>query len=689
MKTAYILGAMSLAWAAHAVTPPATSQVAAYVPDPFEEQVDALVRDGLEHPAQALESLQALQRTHTAAPDAQRVLLQGIGSVQAQSGATAQATAVADQLALLAPADAGGRTLAASNLVRAEAALRLGHLDVAAALAQSALPTLRANCPGDAPRGALFDAATCDYRSAWRALDLLERRATGQGLDVAATAHAQAALALAEWANDAHRQSSNLSSLAWHALGSGDRALAERLIVRAERLAAQTADPMQQALIFGTEARLANAQSNRSLALQKLQQARALAVQATAPRLESRILNNLSDLYAQLGRPNDALRVAGQALPLAHLSQDLHLEGLLLSNMAVAHIQLGHIVEGKQLLDRALGLWRQSGETGSQAITLREVGEALAAAGDARAALDIYHRERKLSEELAQANRSQAIEKLRTRNDAAARQRDIELLERDNALKAEALANNDLQQRIWWLLAAVMLLATALVTLLYRRVRETNRRLAASQLQLRSQSERDPLTNLANRRHFQAMMEQLDRQPGGFEGALLLVDIDHFKQVNDVHGHAVGDQVLVEVARRLNKAVRGDDLVVRWGGEEFLILAPRAAPEQANHMAARVLHSVGGTPITVGVSTLAVTTSVGYARFPLPPGNAQVPWEQAIKLADLALYTAKSLGRNRAVGITATRATTAEALQAMEMDFAQAWNTGQVTLLQTSGPSST
>ncbi|HEY8706788.1 MAG TPA: GGDEF domain-containing protein, partial [Burkholderiaceae bacterium] len=200
-----------------------------------------------------------------------------------------------------------------------------------------------------------------------------------------------------------------------------------------------------------------------------------------------------------------------------------------------------------------------------------------------------------------------------------------------------------------------------------------------------AQSERDPLTNLANRRHFQTVMTRLCRS-GGFDGALLLVDLDHFKRVNDVHGHAAGDQVLVEVARRLNDAVRGDDLVVRWGGEEFLILAPRATAEQAQQIAARVLGVVGNTPIDVGTQRLRVTASIGHARFPLPPHGAEVPWEQAINLADMALYTAKNQGRNRAIGITAAAAATAEALRAVEADFDRARHEGRVTLLQTPGP---
>ena len=164
------------------------------------------------------------------------------------------------------------------------------------------------------------------------------------------------------------------------------------------------------------------------------------------------------------------------------------------------------------------------------------------------------------------------------------------------------------------------------------------------------------------------------------------MDIDHFKHINDGHGHAAGDVVLVEVAKRLNEVVRGDDLVVRWGGEEFLIVAAKLTTEQTDQLAARVLASIGATPFLVDGHSLRVTTSVGYARFPLPPYAVPVPWEQAVNLADMALYTAKSHGRNRAVGLVAASAGDAQSLHAIEADFDRSWHEGRVTLRQTPGP---
>ena len=637
-----------------------------YRPNAFAERVDAWVREGMEQPEHALEELKEMQLEHSASPFEQRVLLTALGSVAAVSGHTAEATAYAERL--LAP-----------------------QVDDSHALAQAAVPIWQAGCTDGAAAPVTAGGNACTYRPLWRALQILERRALSQGLTVTATSQAENGLALAEWAGDSVRRATNLSSLAIYATERGDRESAQRLMAQARRFAALSESGVERARVVNIEARIALRRGDYAAAVQSYLNALSQATAAHAPRLEATVLNNLSDVYARTGHPADALRMAERALVITHQLKAGGLERVLINNAGIAKIGLGRIAEGKHDMAVLLDLWAQNGETGRQQTTLHEFGQALADAGDARGALELYHRERALNAELMQANRRIALKELQTRFEADARERDIELLARDNALKTAALGNGDLQRRIWWLLAFVMLMAFALVTILYRRVRDTRRRLEASHLQLQAQSERDPLTNLANRRHFQKVMSSLSRDTG-FEGALLLVDIDHFKHVNDGHGHAAGDQVLIEVARRLNEAVRSDDLVVRWGGEEFLILAPQATPEQAEQVALRVLKVLGQTPVTLSAGTtsdsrsLRVTASIGYGRFPLPPYAAAVPWEQAINLADMALYTAKNQGRNRAVGIASTTAATPAELAAVEADFDRAWHEGRVTLLQRTGP---
>ena len=356
--------------------------------------------------------------------------------------------------------------------------------------------------------------------------------------------------------------------------------------------------------------------------------------------------------------------------------------GVSLAVILTATAHAGHASPPIAMTD-ALHAAESSGDLERQIEALRALGEAMAAEGDAPGALALYHRERDLHEARVRVMHDAVLKDLQVRNEAEARQRDIELLARDNALKSETLANRAMQHDIRRLVEIVMLLAILLVAGLYRRVRKTNRQLATNQAQLRAQSERDPLTNLANRRHFNAVMARVS-QDGRFEGAFILVDIDHFKRVNDVHGHGVGDQVLVEVARRLTEVVRADDdLVVRWGGEELLVLARSKAARHAEQLALRVLRAIGDTPFRLGAVQLRVTASVGFAHFPLPPPAGPVPWERAINLVDLALYTAKKEGRNAAVGITAAEAATPAELEAIEADFARARREGAITLHRT------
>ncbi len=158
---------------------------------------------------------------------------------------------------------------------------------------------------------------------------------------------------------------------------------------------------------------------------------------------------------------------------------------------------------------------------------------------------------------------------------------------------------------------------------------------------------KDPLTGLANRRHFRAVLErEIDRVTRSGEAALLLMlDIDHFKKVNDTHGHLAGDVVLQSVARTLNACVRPMDTLARYGGEEFAVVLPACQAAFGHSVAERIRRAVASTPIRISPSVeLNVTVSVG--------GAFAMQWIRSTTLlwtdrADHQLYKAKSAGRNR------------------------------------------
>jgi len=161
-------------------------------------------------------------------------------------------------------------------------------------------------------------------------------------------------------------------------------------------------------------------------------------------------------------------------------------------------------------------------------------------------------------------------------------------------------------------------------------------------------SSRDPLTGLANRRHFElTLASEVDRVARAGEPALvLMIDIDHFKKVNDAHGHPAGDAVLKAVAQALHECIRPMDTVARFGGEEFAMILPNCAPPFAEAVAERIRLRVQAMTIAVvpGVD-VQVTVSLGGAFAPQWVRSSAPLW---IERADQQLYRAKAEGRNRA-----------------------------------------
>ena len=259
---------------------------------------------------------------------------------------------------------------------------------------------------------------------------------------------------------------------------------------------------------------------------------------------------------------------------------------------------------------------------------------------------------------------------------------------------ADTVRNPHRLRLLWTTLAAVLAAAAACsVFMMYRRAQEKSERLAQLNRELEEHARRDPLTRLQNRRAFLDKMTARNasgRRSADGSGAtdcITLMNIDNFRLVNDRLGHDVGDAVLAEVGRRLSRVVRDTDMLVRWGGEEFLVFSPNAHPQQMRLMLERVMNAVGSAPIQVEVHSVAVTISAGLACVPF----AGIPedkfdWQKVVSLANKALHFAKRQGRNRAVAVADLKADEGHAMAAIEADFPDAIAQGLVEVMHVAGP---
>nr|WP_229503083.1 tetratricopeptide repeat-containing diguanylate cyclase [Pseudoduganella guangdongensis] len=405
-----------------------------------------------------------------------------------------------------------------------------------------------------------------------------------------------------------------------------------------------------------------------------------------AKRMIATTLVNLSDINLKLHEFTTALRFANEAAAAAREARDDSIEATSRINAGQAYMGTGKVAEGKKSFALGMAYFEKTGDKPELQALLTEYGQALERVGDFQGAVEAYHRERAISNELFEAQRKKAMWELQEKYDTEKKKRQIESLSHENDVKSAELTARRLQQRIWWLLAVVFALAAVIVGLLYRKVRQANAQLEVKNLELKAQSSLDPLTSLYNRRHFQEYMRthnQVERRGANGEdivGALFLMDVDHFKHVNDTYGHAAGDAVLKMIAESLRVALRETDMIVRWGGEEFLAFLPAIPRNGVDEIARRILHSISSQPVPFQDHMIHVNVSVGFAPFPLAPGGTPLPWERAVNLVDMALYLAKAHGRNRAYGVRGFENFEQTSMEAIEQNLEQAWRAGFVDL---------
>jgi len=380
----------------------------------------------------------------------------------------------------------------------------------------------------------------------------------------------------------------------------------------------------------------------------------------TDPSAVAQAHRNVGMEYLALGRPARARAELAAALRLGDSVGDKGLQVRNLVALSAVQIAVGEPGAAEGAARRAL----QIAETMGGARDMRQraweaLSSAQAAGGRHAAALESFRQVKVLGDSIFDATTGRRISGLERRMEEDRRTHELETLRRE-----QQIARLETRERTWERNAsvAIALLGVALVMVLY--LRRAERARIAEQLSLT-----DPLTGAKNRRFLQQLIEpetaltirrhhtalRAGIAPAEADIVCLLLDLDHFKRVNDTYGHAAGDRLLVETARVLGQMSRRSDVVVRWGGEEFLVVARGVDRHQAGVYAEKLRAAIAAITITLADGRpLRVSASIGYAVFPFDARQPEaVSWEQTVRLADHAVYAAKRGGRDRAIGFVA------------------------------------
>ena len=622
-------------------------------------------------PAAAVDALRRLaERNDEVTPAQGRYRLGLEGQALIQAGRIAEARSLAQRIEAEAHAHKDPLLGAVAMLIQSGTQWRAGDASTAQELASTARESL--NNSGDL------------FLEHWAALAAgIASRARGQfeqALD-----HLHAALSAADLAKDANRRAAvrYQMSVLTLALKQPRRALEESR--EAFRQAALAHNVYLMAKAKMAESAAMEALERPADELAALEDALEIARTTGSATAESLALVNLADIYLRRKEFKTAYELARSAVDKAKPFDDVSLMATAKANMGFALLGLGKIDAGKRLADEAVADYERAGAAAETAGLLGEYAQYLEGAGDYKGALALVHRERALYDLISAAAHNRAVLELQNRYEGERRKVEIDRLNQENTMKSAELRQRQLTERILWSLAAGLAAMFSVVVVLYRKLQLTNRLLAQKNQALQSLSGIDPLTSLFNRRHFQDFIatEPLagDRRRQGMGGevqGVLLIDLDHFKSINDRHGHAAGDAVLVAMSERLRQAMREEDMIVRWGGEEFLVFVPAVSIGRLDDIAQRLMDTISSEPVMHLGHALRVTASIGYAPMPLPPHDVPLSWERALALVDKALYMAKVHGRNRAYGVAALHAREAGALETALADLEAAWKNGVV-----------
>lgn len=371
-------------------------------------------------------------------------------------------------------------------------------------------------------------------------------------------------------------------------------------------------------------------------AQQSFAESLALSRQLNYPRGEAYALRGLAAVSNGLGDPKGALDTLARAESLQRQTPDARLRAQIQLARGVAFHKLDRLPDSITALEDALQVFRQADAMGELNTTYSELAEVYAQSGNWRAAYDRRTQAKETSDRLLNNQLDQRFATLKVEFDSAAKDKENAFLLEENQISQRALAQG---LSVRHLQAAVIVLSATLVLVLATLAVHQRR----SALRMKYLALTDELTGVPNRRSVLSRLEPLLRDPQGASSAILIVDIDHFKRINDQYGHPTGDEVLKVVANTVRSGVAEPGFFGRLGGEEFLIVLPRLDLAGTRAEAERFREAIMSIDTSRWFTDRRrITASIGCA---VSMPGADTP-STMLKRADFALYAAKRNGRN-------------------------------------------
>ena len=362
-------------------------------------------------------------------------------------------------------------------------------------------------------------------------------------------------------------------------------------------------------------------------------------------RSVARILNNIGATYERKGEPDNVVHWYERALAEYEAINDRQGIAETLSNLGLIAATLDRPEEARRHLERARGLASDIGNLRALESASLELAALEEAQGRPAEALALLRGASEARDQRISQERAEQIERMRARFDNARKERELATLQEQRRT-----------QRMVTGFGAVLVLALlgilAMVVHRYRAnqrvariMQQKNAALEQLQQELKEAAATDYLTGVLNRRAFLPILEhelaRLVRNTESF--SLLMLDIDHFKKINDTYGHEAGDAVIRGVVDRVCSALRGQDVVCRWGGEEFVVVLPATGAAGARVVAEKLRSAIAANPVEVDGQRIEITMTIGGMVDP----HAGDAVHDVVDRADAALYRGKREGRNR------------------------------------------